>query len=55
MENSNEQKVLGLIIDNKLTFKSQINELYRKDSQKIEALCRLPSYRSSSQKKVIFS
>ena len=32
MENSNEQKTLGLIIDNKLNFTSHINELCKKAS-----------------------
>ena len=31
MENSNEQKFLILIIDNKLNFKSQINEFCKKN------------------------
>ena len=54
MENSNEQKILGLIIANKLNFKSQINKLCNKASQKIGALCRLLSYLKNYQKKVIF-
>ena len=48
MENSNEQKILGLIIDNKLNFKSRINQLRKKASQKIGALCRLSSYLNNS-------
>ena len=55
MENSNEQKILGLIIDNNLNFKDHMTELCKKASQKIEALCRLPSYLRNSQKKVIFN
>ena len=39
MENSKEQKILGVIIDNKLNFKSHISELCKKPSQKISALC----------------
>ena len=54
MENSNEQKIIGLIIANKLNFKSQINELCNKVSQKIGALCRLLSYLKNYQKKAIF-
>ena len=48
MENSNEQKILGLIIDKKLNFKSRINQLRKKASQKIGALCRLSSYLNNS-------
>ena len=43
-ENRNEQKILGLIIDNKLNFKSQINELCENAFQKTGTLCRLSSY-----------
>ena len=55
MENSNEQKVLGLTIDNKLNFKSHMNQFCKKVSQKFGALCKLSSYLNSSQKKVIFN
>ena len=51
IENKNEQKILGLIIDNKLNFKIQINELCQKAFQKTGALCRLPSYLNNSEKK----
>ena len=54
MENSNKQKILGLIIDCKFNFKSDINELCKKASQKIGALCRLSSYLKNHQKEVIF-
>ena len=40
MENSNEQKILGYIIDNKLNFKSYINVSCKKASQKTGALNR---------------
>ena len=53
MENSNEQKTLGLIIDNKSNFTSHIYELCKKASQKIGALCSLSIYLNNSQKKVI--
>ena len=39
MENSKEQIILGVTIDNKLNFKSHISELCKKPSQKISALC----------------
>ena len=41
MENSKEQKFLGVIIDKKSNFKSLISELCKKASQKIPALSRL--------------
>ena len=39
IENSKEQKIIGVIIDNKLNFQSHISELCKKPSQKISALC----------------
>ena len=44
MEKSKEQIILGVIIDNKLNFKSHISELCKKASQKIATLSRLSSY-----------
>ena len=35
MKNSNEEKILGIIIDNKLKFKSHVKNLCKKASQKI--------------------
>ena len=35
MKNSNEEKILGIIIDNKLKFKSHVKKLSKKASQKI--------------------
>ena len=55
MKNSNEQKILGLIIDNKWNFKSHTNKLCKKDTRKIGALCRLSSYLNNSEKKIIFN
>ena len=43
MENSKEQKILRVAINTKLNFKSHINELCKKASQKITALSRLSS------------
>ena len=53
MEKSKEQKILRVIIDNKLNFKSRISELCKKASQK--ALSRLFSYLHNSEKKLIFN
>ena len=49
------KKILGVIIDNKLNFKSHISELCKKASQKIAALSRLSSYLHNSEKKIIFN
>ena len=37
MKNSKEQKIIGVIIDNKLNFKSHISEMCKKSSQKVAA------------------
>ena len=55
MVNSKEQKIFGVIIDNKLNFKSHISGLCRKTSQKVAALSRLSSYLHNSEKKIIFN
>ena len=41
VENSKEQKFLGVKIDNKLNLKSHISDLYKNASQKNAALSRL--------------
>ena len=53
VENSKEQKILNVIIDNKLNFRSHISELCKKSSQKIAALSRLSSYLNNSGSKLI--
>ena len=44
MKNRKEQKILGVTIDNKLTFKSHIKSLFKKVSQEIGALSRLSNH-----------
>ena len=51
MEDSKEQKILGVIIDNRLNFKNHISKLCKKSSQKIAALSRLSSYLHNSEMK----
>ena len=53
MKNSKEEKILGVIIDNKLRFKSHVKNLCKKASQKIWALSRLINYFNDSEKKII--
>ena len=55
MKNSKEEKILGVIIDNKLRFKSHVKNLCKKASQKIWALSRLINYLNDSKKKMIFN
>ena len=55
MKNRKEQKILGVIIDNKLRFKSHVKNLCKKASQKIWALSHLINYLNDSKKKMIFN
>ena len=54
MKNSSEEKILGIIIDNKLKFKSHVKILCKKASQKIWTLSRLINYLNDSKKKTNF-
>ena len=51
----NEEKILGITIDNKLTFKSHIKISSKKASQIIGALSRLLNYLNDSQKRLILN
>ena len=53
--NSNEEKILGIIINNKLTFKSYIKILCKKTAQEIGALSRLLNHLNDSPKRLIFN
>ena len=53
--NSNEEKILGITTDNKLTFKGHINILCRKAAQKMGALSALLNHLSDSRKRLIFN
>ena len=53
--NSNEEKILGTTIDNKLTFKSNIKILCRTAAQKIRTLSRLLNHLSDFQIRLIFN
>ena len=47
LENSKEEVVLGVTIDNKLTFDSHIKNICRKTGQKLGALLRIINYLNS--------
>ena len=55
LENSKEEVVSGITIDNKSTFDSHIKSICRKAGQKLGALLRITNYLNSSQKKLTFS
>ena len=55
MNNSKEEKILVVSIDNRLTFRSHITELYKKASQKKSALSRISNQLNDSEKNLIFN
>ena len=50
IESSSSEKLLGVTIDNKLSFDDHITTLCRKTSQKLHALSRVASYMSFDKK-----
>ena len=55
MKNGKEEKILGVIMDNKLRFKSHVKNLCKKAFQEIWALSRLINYLNNSKNKIIFN
>ena len=55
VNNNNEERILGITIDNELTFKSHIKILCKKVVQKIGALSKGSNHPSDSQKRLIFN
>ena len=53
IESSKQQKLLGVPLDNNLKFEKHINNLCTKASQKLGALCRIYSFMSTGQKRII--
>ena len=49
MNNSKAEKIMGVIIDNRLTFSSHIRELFKKAFQKISALPRISNQLNDSE------
>ena len=55
IERSKEEKVLGIMIDDKLTFTSHLGNTSKKANKKLHALNRLTCYTGFEQKKIIMS
>ena len=47
---SNEEKLLGILLDSEINFESHISSLCRKGGQKIKALVRSKNYFTSDQR-----
>ena len=54
LNNSKEEVILGLTIDNKLSFDNHVKKICRKASQKTCALSRISNYLGPKQKEIIF-
>ncbi len=53
MENTNEEKLLGVTIDHKLTFEPHLNKHCKNAGYKLFALSRLSSYIDSNKLKIL--
>ena len=54
LENSKEEVILGITIDNKITFDSHIKSICRKAGQKLSALSRISPYLETDKKELLF-
>ena len=54
LENSKEEVILGITIDNKLIFDSHIKSMCRKAGQKLSALSRISPYLETDKKELLF-
>ena len=53
INNSNEEKLLGIKIDNKLSFENYVSALCKKASQKLHALARIVNYMNLINRKFL--
>ena len=54
-ENVSVEKILGITIDNKLTFKSHLKNICKKANQKLNALARITKFASPIQRKTLLN
>ena len=52
---SNEEKLLGILLDSKLNFDSHITSFYKKKGQKLSAHARINHYLTPDQKILLFN
>ena len=55
LKSSNEEVILGVTIDRKLTFRQHIKKMCRKAGQKLSALLRLSPYVNTNKRKTIYT
>ena len=53
IQNSKSEKLLGVTIDNKLSFAGHVHKICEKASQKLNALARLLSFMSLEKRRII--
>ena len=53
INNSNEEKILGMKIDTRLSFESHVSSLCKQASQKLHALARIVNYMDLSKRKCL--
>ena len=54
-ENSKEEVILRITIDNKLNFDSHIRKMCKNSGQKLNALSRISTFLNKDQKRIIFN
>ena len=54
LENSKDEVILGITIDNKFTFDSHIKSICRKAGQKLSGLSRISPYLETNKKELLF-
>ena len=52
LENISSEKLLGIIIDSKLNFKEQLEEIIKKASRKVNVLSRITPYMNLTKRKL---
>ena len=55
IRNVNEEKILGIVIDNNLNFKSHMKKICEKANQKLSALARISKLTTSTQRKKLIN
>ena len=51
-KNATEEKILGIVIDNNLNFKSHMKKICEKANQKLSALARIWNWQTYSEEKI---
>ena len=55
IENTSSEKLLGIIIDNKLNFKENLGGIIKKASRKVNVLSRITPYMNLTEQKLLIN